>query len=57
MGFNSGFKGLSNSTYCDNFFIIIEFSIKPSREPTSEPHEPDLGRHLMLVTTHVEEAK
>ena len=39
------------------FLIIMEFSIKPSRYPTSEPRDPDLGRHLRLVTTHVEEAK
>jgi len=37
--------------------IIIEFSIKPSRYPALEARDPDLGRHLSLVTTHVVEAK
>jgi hypothetical protein len=35
------------------FFIIIEFSIKPSRDPTSDPRDPDLGRDLRLGTTVV----
>jgi hypothetical protein len=39
------------------FFIVIEFSLKPSRDSTLEPHDPDLVRDLRLVTTHVEEAK
>jgi hypothetical protein len=38
----------------DNFFfIIIDISIQPFRDPTSKPHEPDLGRDLMLGTTDV----
>jgi hypothetical protein len=37
------------------FFIIIELSIKPSRDPMSDspppPRDPDLGRNLRLGTT------
>ena len=38
----------------DFFFIIIEFSIKTSRHPTSDPpppaHDSNLGRDLRLGT-------
>jgi hypothetical protein len=35
-----------------HFFIIIEFSIKPSRNPTSDPpRDPDLANDLRLETT------
>jgi hypothetical protein len=32
-------------------FISIEFSIKPSRDPTSDPRDPHLGRDLRLGTS------
>jgi len=42
---------------CRNRFdrlLIIEFSIKPSRDPTSEsPRDPAMGRDLKLGTTEV----
>jgi hypothetical protein len=33
------------------FFIIIEFSIKPSSNLRQTPRDPDLGRDLRLGTT------
>ena len=37
------------------FFTIIEFSIRPCRDPTSDPHNPDLGLNLSLGTTVINE--
>ena len=44
---------LDNNFY---FFVIIEFSIKTSRDPNSHtphPRDPDLGLDLSLLTTAV----
>ena len=37
------------------FFIIIEFSTKPTCDPTTDPHprDPDLGHDLRLGTTDI----
>jgi hypothetical protein len=37
--------------YKFSFFIIIDFSIKPSRDPTSYPRDAHLSGHLKLGTT------
>jgi hypothetical protein len=36
------------------FLIIIEFSIKSSRDPASDLRDPDLGRDQRLGTTALE---
>ena len=42
---------LADLDNCFDFFIIIDFSIKPSRDPTSKSRDRDLGRDLRLGTT------
>ena len=38
-----------------DFFIIIDFSIKPFADSTSVPRGPDVGRDVRLGTTDLSE--